>query len=195
MSSREQWLIDAKEELRKKYFTGKRAFSTNINVSIGIPTGSARAIGECWDRSLSKDGKTTNIFICPTIESPILVLATLAHELVHAVVGNAAKHGPEFKRVAVAIGLTGKMTATVPSEGMIRELREINNHLGTYPHIPMTKTKPKIAKKQTRSLVLVSKEDPDYQIRISEKILEQYEGKVPTDPWGVPMILKEALDG
>jgi hypothetical protein len=53
--------------------------------------------------------------VSPEITKPhnsLEIIGVLAHELVHATVGNDAKHGKLFKRCALAVGLAGKMTAT-----------------------------------------------------------------------------------
>ena len=65
----------------------------------------------CWTDKASADN-THEIFIHPQVAEPIEAAAVLAHELTHAAVGLAAKHGKPFKRVVSAIGLIGRVTAT-----------------------------------------------------------------------------------
>jgi hypothetical protein len=48
------------------------------------------------------------------------VAAILGHELVHAAVGVAARHGKALRRVARSIGLVGQMAAT-HSRARVRE--------------------------------------------------------------------------
>ena len=53
------------------------------------------------------------------------IAGILAHELTHAAVGIDKGHGRAFRRVAVAIGLTGKMTATVPGDAFKQRVEPI----------------------------------------------------------------------
>lgn len=79
-------------------------------------------------------GGQFEIFISPALAEHGVVLSTLAHELVHATVGLAAKHGKAFKQCALEIGLEGKMTATHAGEKLALRLNTIARELGTYPH-------------------------------------------------------------
>jgi hypothetical protein len=70
-------------------------------------------VGECWSESHSADGHI-EIMISPVLDDPMRVAGTLAHELVHATGRHA--HGSHFAKLAGAIGLEGKMTATTEGE-------------------------------------------------------------------------------
>jgi hypothetical protein len=90
------------------------------------------------------DGSTYQIFITPLLHEPVQgdgsgVLPTLAHELIHAVAYKAGHKG-EFKRVALAIGLEGKMTATLAGSELCEKLAEIAKQLGPYPHAALSAT-------------------------------------------------------
>lgn len=65
---------------------------------------------------------------------PLQVAAILAHELVHAAVGIDEGHGKGFRRVAKGIGLTGKMTATVPGPVFESTIKPILKEAGPLPH-------------------------------------------------------------
>ena len=43
-------------------------------------------LGQCWDRTSSNDG-TYEIFISPELDRPFEILRTLAHEIIHTIVG------------------------------------------------------------------------------------------------------------
>jgi len=133
--TREQWLNLALDQLRILF--ERKANATiphDARVSIGFPKGGSarKSIGECWPRIRSRDG-INEIFISPVVAEPLRMLDILAHEAVHAVDDCASGHGKAFKRTATAIGLTGKMTATVAGEELKAELQAI---LATLP--PLT---------------------------------------------------------
>ena len=125
--TREQWLNLALDQLRPLFKSKAGAeIPQDARVSIGFPKGGSarKSIGECWPRARSTD-KVNEIFISPVVSEPARMLDILAHEAVHAVDDCASGHGQAFKRVAVAIGLTGKMTATVAGEELKAELAAI----------------------------------------------------------------------
>jgi hypothetical protein len=66
------------------------------------------------------------------------VLATLVHEVVHAVVGNEAGHGATFKRAALKVGLTGKMTSTSAGDDLKQRIAAWMSCLGSYPHAKLS---------------------------------------------------------
>ena len=59
---------------------------------------------------------TLQILIRPDLGLPPDVAAVLAHELDHAGAGSACGNEGAFRTVALAIGLKGKISATVPGE-------------------------------------------------------------------------------
>jgi hypothetical protein len=65
---------------------------------------------------------------------PMRVAAILGHELVHAAVGVAARHGKAFRRVAKGIGLTGQMAATTAGPEFEKAMRPILEGAGPLPH-------------------------------------------------------------
>ena len=62
------------------------------------------------------------------------MLDILAHEAIHAVDNCASGHKKEFKRIAKAIGLEGKMTATKAGEALKAELQTIIEALPALTH-------------------------------------------------------------
>lgn len=136
--NREQWLNQAVDELRELFNEQGEAIPLNLRVSCGWPsrggTGKANAtIGQCWHPDCSGD-KTIEIFISPKLADPIRVLDVLTHELIHATMGNECGHKGPFKRLAVALGLTGKMTATKAGPELEQRLARVAAVLGDYPH-------------------------------------------------------------
>jgi hypothetical protein len=53
--------------------------------------------------------------------------------LIHAV-EDCQGHGPSFRRMALACGLTGKMTATTETEELAETIKQIEKKIGAYPH-------------------------------------------------------------
>jgi hypothetical protein len=132
--TREEWLQRATDMLRP-LFQEKAGVQVpaDVKVSCGWPGGGSarKRIGECWPRSRSKAG-VNEVFISPLLDDGQRVLDVLAHELVHAVDDCKSGHGRAFGRVARAIGLEGKLTATHAGD----ELKAFLAGLGLpqYPH-------------------------------------------------------------
>jgi|TARA_R110000823_G_scaffold101164_4_gene217469 hypothetical protein len=136
--NRETWLTQGITALRPTFKKAGYDIPENIRVTCGWPSKSAgrsskRRVGECWHPDASED-QTIEMIISMVISDPIEALDILAHELVHATVGNEAGHKGPFKACALAIGLTGKMTATVAGPELFETLKTISAKLGEYPH-------------------------------------------------------------
>lgn len=136
--TREEWLQSCVTALRPMFALHGATIPDNIKVSCGFPFGrrgltSLHAIGQAWPASLSTAGDI-EIFISPALDDGARVADVLAHECVHAAIGNHKGHGPEFKRLAEAIGLTGKMTATVAGDKFRHWFNATGIRLGKYPH-------------------------------------------------------------
>ena len=133
IQTREQWLNSAVEVL-KPIFTEKSYIIPKVNVSCGFPsTGKDRHIGQCWS-SESSEAEINEIFISPKLDDPIAVLDTLVHELVHAVDNCKNSHGAEFKKIALSVGLEGKMRQAAAGEKLKEKLKKMSLTLGEYPH-------------------------------------------------------------
>ena len=137
-TTREAWLTAACGVLQPLFGEAGVDEYPKLRVSCGFPKGArgGHTIGQCWDPGVSADG-TFELFISPEMVEVDRVLDILAHELVHAVVGIKAGHRGPFKKLATAIGLEGKMTATVASETLKDRLLHLSQRLGPYPHAAM----------------------------------------------------------
>tara|TARA_R110000751_G_scaffold24918_2_gene68202 strand:- start:786 stop:1400 length:615 start_codon:yes stop_codon:yes gene_type:complete len=164
---RETWLNAAAVLMQASVFTDAaiepQAWeSVRYRVTCGFPLGYRGSrgtkqitLGQAFDPSISADG-TYEVCVNPIMDAPADVLAVLAHELVHVYCGIECGHRGAFRRVAVAIGLAGKMTATVAGSKLAETLADIADQLGPYPH---AKIDPTLRKKQgTRNLKLVCNE-------------------------------------
>ena len=178
--TREEWLNAAVKELepelikQKKLLAGKYSHFNkpfpSIKVSVTQPTKS-KAIGHCWSDKAS-DGGHYEIFITAKEDNPMRVLDILTHELCHAVDGLISGHGTPFKRLAYAMGLTGKPTATVASDGFIEKYKPIiESKLGDYPHAKMNLESS--TKKQKTRLIKVSCTGCDNSYRQTQKFIDK----------------------
>ena len=177
MKTREQWLQESLEMMRKDLFTDEVMQGEDypeVHVSTGNCNGSRgsklKTLGVCYDAKVSED-KKAHIIIDFQVNDSMRVLDILAHEMVHAVLGAEAGHGPKFKRLATAIGLEGKMTATVAGDKLKEKLASIIDLLGDYPHPKVTLTG---GKKQTTRMIKVECENTGYVARMSRKWLEEH---------------------
>src|SRR5712691_7633223 len=124
--TREAWLNYVAQRMAPIFEKFGAPLPAQLRIAIGFTSSGRRSrnIGECWDSQCSED-RHFEIFIRPDLSEskdllPMQVTAILAHELVHAAVGVAARHGKAFRRVASSIGLVGQMAATTagPEFGM-----------------------------------------------------------------------------
>ena len=138
-ATREAWLQAAVTQLSELFRERVGVDLPAVQVSVGWPGGrsagrSNAVIGQCWHRSAAADS-VPHIFISPILGDAARVLDVLAHELVHAADDNQSGHKGRFAEWAKGIGLAGKMTATVASDDLARDLTDLVRwNLGEYPH-------------------------------------------------------------
>lgn len=152
-ATREAWLMEFIANARPHFDRVGFPLGENVRVSIGFTSKGSRGkrIGECWSSLASRDG-TFEILIVPTLEEPSRIADILTHELVHAAVGIEEGHGKVFKACATALGLTGKMTATVAGEEWHRWADPIVAALGPLPHAALDGISSSEKKQTTRLL-------------------------------------------
>lgn len=171
-ATREEWLNAFLAAARPHFERVGYPLRDNVRVSIGFPSGGmrGRAIGECWGSTSSADGHF-EIFLRPSLNDDARVADVLTHEAVHAAVGLAAKHGGAFKRCAVALGLEGKMTATVAGARWREWALPILAELGPMPGAPLSEMhsgKPK----QTTRLIKCECDACGFSFRTTRKHLD-----------------------
>jgi len=110
------------------------AFHVSVGFGKGSYAESSIIIGQCWARVCSPDDGLNHIFIGPMVDDPARVLDILIHELIHAWDDCQNGHSGPFKDVALELGLTGHMTATVASTELAAKLATMAGKLGAYPH-------------------------------------------------------------
>lgn len=187
--TREQWLMAGMDALRPLFAAHGYDVPAQVRVSCGWPGGGSarKRIGEAWSPKAASDG-VAQIFISPTLDDAVRVLDVLAHEMVHVTVGNEAGHGKVFRACATAIGLTGKMTATVAGPELETKLAGIAQRLGAYPNAKLNLGS---RKKQTTRMVKLQCPDPQcecggYSVRTTRKWLDV---GMPSCPMGTEMEL------
>jgi hypothetical protein len=191
---REDWLEKMIDLLRPDFQQIGSSLPGKIRVSCGFPSKSAlsrtkRRIGECWGVESSED-RSFQVFISPLLKESLEVSATLVHELVHTAVGIDCKHRGPFRRVAKAIGLEGKMTATVAGEALQTRLKELIKQLGDYPHARLVASnRPKT---QTTRMLKVTCQQCGCVVRMTRKWLD--EAGLPTCGCGGEMVEEEGSE-
>lgn len=171
-ATREEWLNAFLDAARPHFERVGAPLPKNVRASIGFPSAGmrGRAIGECWGTTSSADGHF-EIFLRPSLNEDCRVADVLTHEAVHAAVGLAAKHGPAFKRCAVALGLEGKMTATVAGPRWREWALPVLADIGPMPGAPLTEFhsgKPK----QTTRLIKCECDACGFTFRTTRKHLD-----------------------
>lgn len=186
--NREGWLAEAVNDFRPWFAQAGYKLPAKIHVSTGWPTGGARVIGACFYGEQWEDG-APQIFISPTINDHHNVLGTLAHELLHTVLGEEVGHGPEFARAMHPLGLSGKPTDAGAGQKMQPLLDAIVDRLGPYPHPGF---QPVARKKQKTRLLKIVCPNCGYTIRVTSKWLDTW--GFPTCPCGEQMMTPEMIE-
>jgi hypothetical protein len=136
--TREAWLLFAVSHIAS-IFKEVGYDIPRVRVSCAVPATSKRgnAVGQCWPTTKSDD-RVNEIYISPEHADPFEVLDTLTHELVHAVDDCKNRHGAEFKKIALAVGLQGKMREASAGPQLKARLEAIAavlvSEIGPYPH-------------------------------------------------------------
>lgn len=181
-ATREAWLQSLVAELRPRY---EGELPETVHVSVGFTSKGKRSkrIGECWRGECSAD-KAPQIFIHPALGDPVEVAETVVHELIHACRPDA-KHGAGFRSVALRLGLTGRMTATVAGRELTTELQQLVERLGPYPHPQLVSGTSSAGPKQSTRMRKIECPTCGYTARTSQKWLDV---GLPSCPEGDEMV-------
>ena len=173
--TREQWLERATKLLDQEIFKAAGLeVPHDVKISCGWPvSGGASAkrttIGQCFARSASAAG-VNEIFISPKLAETERVLDVLMHELIHAIDDCQNGHKAPFKRMALAVGLQGKMTATTASDELKERLNALIETLGQYPHDALDYSQ---IKKQNTRMLKVHCTDCGFAFRANKSQIEK----------------------
>lgn len=193
---RHDWLERATVALRKRFEQKGFTVPASVRVSIGWPRGRSgagnKAIGQCWYEGGSFD-RFNEIFISPALgvssktdkarlAASCRIIDVLAHELCHSIAGSEGGHKAPFKRLAVGVGLEGKMTATTATAEFTEWATKIVDKLGYYPAGVLNEGTGSGRKKQTTRLIKCSCEDCGYTVRTTQKWIAEAGAPIcPTD--------------
>lgn len=160
MMTREAWMLRALPFLKAMLKEAGAPDFQDPLISMSLPSRGAFAnrrkrIGECWDKRAAKSGKQSTVLISPVLEEPVEILGVLFHELIHSALGSNKGHGPEFKKIALAAGLTGPMRATTPGPALTKVLEELAKKLGPFKHDPLSNYRSPMKKQTTRMRLYV----------------------------------------
>ena len=169
--TREEWLSLFVKYMRPVFDAADAPLPEKIRISCAFPVRTTKAIGQILSHRLSADG-TREIFISPILSEPARVCDVVIHELVHAALPEGSGHGPKFRRLALKLGLTGKMTATIAGDKLAAWLESIIPvFLGTYPHSKIASFD--TGKKQTTRLIKLQCPQCEMIIRTTRQWLEE----------------------
>jgi len=181
--TREDWLKQLTDKLRPVFAGAGHSLPEKIRTSCGFPSKGGlatkqRRIGEAWSDAASED-QTFETFVSPMVSDALEVAAIQVHELCHCAAGVECKHRKPFPACAKAVGLEGKMTATIAGDDLKSTLQIFIDEIGPYPHAKLVhSSNPK--KQGTRMLKVVCPEC-EYTVRTTRKWLDV---GVPTCPCG-----------
>lgn len=167
--TREEWLNALVEKLRPSY---RDELPEVIKISVGFTSKGVRSnrIGECWHPEASAD-HVPQVFVHPKMSDGTEVAGVVVHELIHACRPEAA-HGKDFRKVAVRIGLEGKMTSTTVGPELLARLAKIVDELGPYPHGALVGGLSSTGPKQGTRMLKVECPDCGYVVRTTAKWLD-----------------------
>lgn len=170
--SRENWLLEAVDIMRPWFEEHGATVPELVRVSVGFGKRMRKGtIGVCYSSKAASDG-VHQLYMSPVLDDAVKVLSTLMHELIHAWDDCKSGHRGEFRRVAVALGLTGKMTATVAGDELVTRLQDVAGKLGPYPHSALNISE--LGPKQSTRLLKVHAPDCCGMIvRITRKWLDE----------------------
>lgn len=173
--NREEWLTACIQRLRPDFEQVGSTLPEKIRASCSWPSKSGlankkRRIGEAWSAKNSAD-QSCEVFISPVLKDPLEVAATLVHELVHCAVGVEEGHKGKFPKIAKALGLEGRMTATTAGEALKTRLKVVTDGIGPYPHAELTHSN--APKKQGCRLLKVACTQCECVVRMTRKWLDE----------------------
>jgi hypothetical protein len=184
---RQVWFEAVVLALRVRFAAAGYTIPNQVRISVGWPKSAPCGIaGACFPDALSSDAHF-EMFIVPEMTDATTLIAVAAHEVAHVAVGNAAGHGPLFKRCALAVGLIGRMTATTAGPEFTAWAAALLAQIGPYPAGSIS-----IPTKQSTRLLRCECKRCGYAARVSRKWLAVGAPICPTD--SIPMSTTASQD-
>jgi hypothetical protein len=174
--TRERWLNKVATALTPTF---KRLGHTvpPLRISTGF-TSKGRigsAVAECWTDRADADRKY-QIFIDPRDDSPVEVINSVAHEIIHAAVGLKCGHRGDFAKVAKALGMLPPMPSTPSGPDFVALAEAIIAKVGPYPHAALQVSRKRPSTPADGAVVDHHIERPETAARAASK------GRVPVVP-------------
>ena len=173
IKSREEWLnVVLHKHVAKLLKTKAGAvLPADAKVSVGFPGGGSarKRIGECWPRVRSSIG-VNEIFINPSLKEPTQMIDVLVHEAIHAVDDCKSGHKAPFRRMALAVGLEGKMKSTHAGAELQKWIAGV---LAAMPKIDYGHLDLSGRKKQSTRMIKLECGGCGYVVRTTQKWLMQ----------------------
>lgn len=187
-STREEWLRSAVDLINEKIFNNEFEIE-QYQVSMALLGG--KKLG---DTIMPYQGEDVGLddFFPPTIhidekiKESNMIVAVLAHEMIHAF-GDVHGHGKAFAKYAAPVGFEKPFSQININETLGSLCREISKELGTWPGKPLA-VHPKEKKPKNFSGVLFCPEC-GYELRVSETMFNKHNQGLPTCPCGCHMAL------
>ena len=197
LSTREEWLVLVAGQA-ESLFVDQGHDIPEYRVTCGFPSRKALgkdgsvALGQCWSAEHS-DGNVFEIFISPLVDDALRVTDILIHELCHAIAPPKSGHGAAFKKIALSVGLEGKMTSTVAGSELLAWIEKVVEGVGPYPHhklvAPVAQKKPQKSRQMKGECPDCKAEGEPYIIRLSAENIDR---GMPICPiHGVAMLAEE----
>lgn len=174
-ATRESWLTAAYVGLQPLFTSLDHPIKSPVRIAMGFPSSGALSmkrprIGECWSVETSTSGHV-EIMVSPLIDDTLEIIATVAHELGHAVLGPKVGHKKPFANLMVALGLEGKAASTRPGALFKQRVEPLLEQLGPFPHarlIPLSRDK-----KEKVKIFKCSCSECGYTARVIRRWLEE----------------------
>lgn len=184
MANKEKWLGKVATEFNE-YFIKAGNPLPKLRAVCGFTSlgaGSHKTItriGECWYPQGSEENHV-EIFVSPSVEDSVKVVATLAHELCHAALGPGFGHGKEFGALARGLNLEGPLTATHAGPKFIKMVGGFVDKVGEMPKgkldiSGMTPAHPKNRKPQAKKTTLrCKKKDCEFEAIVKNELIDKF---------------------
>lgn len=172
--TREEYLVQAVEELRPVFASIGYGLPNHIRVACGFPLDAKRtkALGQYFPASLSKDG-SHQVFISPKLDKPVEVIEALIHRLAQAHVGTAGQ--ASTFQVIVRLMLLKPMgvgrnawAVTKGESNFAHAYESIIDSLGEYPNSELDWEK--ALKKQGTRMLKATCPSCEYHVRLTKSM-------------------------
>lgn len=184
--TREQWMRAAVDKINEEIFGGDMDI---VKYQISSSLLGGKTLG---NTVMPFDGEDVGLddFFPPTIhidekiDSPSMIVAVIAHEMIHAF-KDIKKHGKQFAAVAGSAGFVKPFASLHLGEELAMKCRYIAKDLGEFPGAPIKPHK-KPKKPKTFSGIIFCPEC-GYELRVKEKAFDKH--GLPICPCGCKMAL------